>query len=105
MRTQEEWSKLIRAVNADVIVIPDKPQEKRNGSGIIVEADLSEITSRKPASTGKIIATGPDYSGDFKFGDRVQFRPNQSAPMDHPCGEKLICLKPNQILWGLPDEH
>ena len=102
--TQEEWGKLVRAVNSDVIVIPDNHQEKKTKTGIIIEADIAEITNQKPVSSGRIIAVGPDYSGDFKFGDRVQFRPNQSAAIDHPCGEKLICLKPVQILWGLPDE-
>jgi co-chaperonin GroES (HSP10) len=103
--TKEHWEKLVRAVNSDVIVIPDKPEDKKTSTGIIIEANLSELTTNKPASSGRIIAIGPEYSGEFKFWDRVQFRPIQSAAMDHPCGEKLICLKPNQILWGLPDEQ
>ena len=102
---KEYWSKLIRAVNSDIIVTPDKPEDKKTSTGIIIQADISEINASKLASTGRIVAIGPEYDGGFKFWDRVQFRPSHSAVMDHPSGEKLICLKPNQIVWGLPDEQ
>jgi co-chaperonin GroES (HSP10) len=103
--TERDWSKLVKAVGTNIIVLPDKPQDKKTEGGIIIPNEIIAKQAGAPPTTGRIIAIGADYDGEYKTGDRVQWKPMNSEAIEHPCGEKLIRLTPMQVLWALPDEQ